>query len=358
MLAKIKQINAIPDDMQTARNRSVNGTQLKKPTLENENQLRSANTQNLHFADELAIMDNFFENCTVETRQFMHLQLKAAKTKDSRGHRWKSQFLALCLRWYCKSPNTYDDVRSAKFFYMPSPRLLNMYKNTVEQKTGINDSLLLWMWKSAQSLQPPLPLEGRCGDLILDECSIQEYLTVKFRSDGIRVTSFVDLGLESEKLDQLLGTSEKSLATHVLQFVFIGYTGYRWPVCHYPTNQAKAIDLYINVWQIIVKLLKYDFHVEYICMDGAVQNRQLMYMHFSHEEAVTSNYSIPNHIIPTKKLHFTVDYSHVCKRICNNVFSSRKGKEKPRLLTRRGQTITWESWENAYAWDSNTNICR
>ena len=85
-----------------------------------------------------------------------------------------------------------------------------------------------------------------------------------------------------------------------------------------------------------------------------------MYMHFSHEEAVTSNYSISNHIIgiPTKQLHFTVGYLHVCKRIRNYVFSRRKGKEKPRLLIKREQTITWESWENAYAWDSNTNICR
>ena len=98
MLAKVKQINAIPNDMQTASNRSVNSTQLKKPTVENENQLRSANTQNLHFDDELAIMNNFFENCTIETRQFMHLQLNAARTKDSRGHRWNSQFSALCLR--------------------------------------------------------------------------------------------------------------------------------------------------------------------------------------------------------------------------------------------------------------------
>jgi hypothetical protein len=301
---------------------------------------------------DIDALNKLFHNGTEEVRKFIAGQLKACNAIDSRGNRWDQDFMALCLRWYNRCPQAYEDVRCAKYFFMPSPRLLSMYKNSVQQTPGLNNDLLQWMWTSAQAIS--LPSEGRSGGLVLDECSIQECLTLKFNSNGISATGFVDLGAESSDLDTLSNVKDKELATHVLQIVFLGYSGFRWPIAHYPVVQARSTDMYIQVWQAIDRLEQWDFHVEYVCLDGAIQNRQLVHIHFPQGNQHDANFSVPNQISPTtRRLYFTFDYSHVCKRLRNNVWSS--GKNKTRLLTCNGLEIIWDMWEECYRWDCTAN---
>ena len=52
-----------------------------------------------------------------------------------------------------------------------------------------------------------------------------------------------------------------TLATHVLQFVFLGYTQFKWPVAYYTTTEAQASELMVLVWKVINTLSAYGFEV-------------------------------------------------------------------------------------------------
>ena len=54
---------------------------------------------------------------------------------------------------------------------LPSGRLLQYYKNSVPQKSGLNDEVLQWMEQEAKKLD--LSEFGKCGGIVLDEMSIQ-----------------------------------------------------------------------------------------------------------------------------------------------------------------------------------------
>lgn len=54
---------------------------------------------------------------------------------------------------------------------------------------------------------------------------------------------------------------DHALASHVLQFIFLGYTGFKWPVAYFPTTEAHAAELQILVWDVINKVQGYGFQV-------------------------------------------------------------------------------------------------
>ena len=54
---------------------------------------------------------------------------------------------------------------------------------------------------------------------------------------------------------------EKQLATHILQLLFIGDTGFRFPVVYYCTTEAVAAELYEMIWNCVNNLKMNDFHV-------------------------------------------------------------------------------------------------
>jgi hypothetical protein len=59
----------------------------------------------------------------------------------------------------------------------------------------------------------------------------------------------------------LLGNREPQLASHVLQLVFLGDTGYRFAFAHFPTKEANASELYVVFWEAVLQLEKWDFKV-------------------------------------------------------------------------------------------------
>jgi len=50
---------------------------------------------------------------------------------------------------------------------LPSGRLLQYYKNSVPQNSGLNDEVLQWMEQEVRKLN--LSEFGKCGGIILDE---------------------------------------------------------------------------------------------------------------------------------------------------------------------------------------------
>lgn len=49
----------------------------------------------------------------------------------------------------------------------------------------------------------------------------------------------------------LSGKETIDVASHVLQFVFLGNNGFRFPFAHFPTKEADPASLYTNFWKAV-----------------------------------------------------------------------------------------------------------
>ncbi len=81
-------------------------------------------------------------------------------------------------------------------------------------------------------------------------------------ADGkLSYVGFADVGLASAHRNAVTDADTVKLGTHVLQFVFVGVSGFRFPVAHYPTNGASCLDLNQEVWTIVEELEQWGFNV-------------------------------------------------------------------------------------------------
>ena len=89
-----------------------------------------------------------------------------------------------------------------------------------------------------------IPPEGFQGGLILDKMSIQQDLQFRKRKHNIELIGFTDCSPESIIFEQIKSNKkERTLATHVLQLVFLGFTGFRFPFAHFPSHAASGHEL-------------------------------------------------------------------------------------------------------------------
>jgi len=80
------------------------------------------------------------------------------------------------------------------------------------------------------------------------------------RSVCPKLIGWIDTGEENLHAKMLKEkTVISTLATHVLQVMFVGYHGLRYPVCHFPTCGIKVSELHTILWYIIEKLHDWDF---------------------------------------------------------------------------------------------------
>lgn len=124
-----------------------------------------------------------------------------------------------------------------------------------------------------------IPPEGYEGGILIDEMSIQSDLQFSKVNGKIQLIGFTDLTPESIVMDKIkTGKKERQLATHVLQFVFIGFTGFRFPFAHFPSVTASGSDLYLLFWKAVHMLAMFNFKVTFVSTDGAQSNRDLMHI--------------------------------------------------------------------------------
>lgn len=100
---------------------------------------------------------------------------------------------------WCRSPRAYGDLQSSGFLVFPSQRLLQIYKNKIQQKAGINKEII-WMKKA---LHRSIPTEGYEGGLILDEMSVQADLQFYSRENKTYLIGFNDMGSESALFENI-----------------------------------------------------------------------------------------------------------------------------------------------------------
>jgi hypothetical protein len=133
----------------------------------------------------------------------------------------------------------------------------------------------------------------------------------------------------------------------------MGLNGFRFPFACFPVTQTKASNLHFLFWKAVQHLNTFNFKVCFVSMDGAQTNRDFMKMFFSQSSPEAENFSIRNIWFPEHPpIIFIMDYSHVIKRIRNNILKS--GPKSKRELTYH-HPILWEHLINAFNWDRATN---
>ena len=103
----------------------------------------------------------------------------------------------------------------------------------------------------------------------------------------------------------------------------MGYTGFRFPMAHFPTREANSAELFNMIWDVISSLKTWDFIVDYVCMDGANSNRTLTKLHFlppsnalSHNFAAINPYNSESVLLCCKILLMCLKkYVTVCLKV-------------------------------------------
>jgi len=275
-----------------------------------------------------------------------------ALERNPHGRRWSKDIIRMCLTLWCRSPRGYTDLRNSGFIVLPSQKILQNYKNIVHQEAGINKEILHWMANEAQIKN--IPPEGCEGGLVIDEMSIQPDLQFSKKKGDIQLIGFQEVTPESIIMDQIKSNKrERVLATHVLQFVFLGFTGFRFPFAHFPSTTASATDMYLLMWKSVSMLSMFGFKIQYISTDGAQSNRDLFKLLVpAFNSASPQTCSFDNiYCKDNPKLFFIMDISHVIKKIRNNIIKSGDGQQFKRTITLNDKHIIWEHFKRAYLWD-------
>ena len=85
------------------------------------------------------------------------------------------------------------------------------------------------------------------------------------------------------------------MATHILQFTFVGCEGFEFPVAYYPTATVDPVTLFQLYWDIVYALQQTKFYIHMAICDGVQANMTFIVMHFDDEShAVASNFTTTN----------------------------------------------------------------
>ncbi|XP_070184988.1 uncharacterized protein [Littorina saxatilis] len=293
-----------------------------------------------------------FPDASSATLDLLLAQINNTAVQQKTNRRWPKSVVTMCLTMWTRSPQAYRDLLGSGILVLPSESLLILYKNFIPQEPGFQAEVFEWMFNEAQRQKLP----NMAGGIIFDEMSIQADLHICKNGKNQELVGLVEQLKESEQVRLLQnGKVKKQLATHVLQLVFLGMSGFRFPFAHFPVKDSTAVDLYCTVWQAVQELSLWGFDVKFLCMDGASANRTFLKMHLKPDE-MKKTMSVTNPCIPNKKVQMIMDYSHCVKKIRNNILKSG-GQGCTRTLTLSNNfVIVWEFWREAYAWDQKNPI--
>lgn len=105
----------------------------------------------------------------------------------------------------------------------------------------LKDLLLEWMYNNANEAGM-----NKSGGIVFDEMSIHEDIQMIRHGLESEYTGFVDIGKESQYMRLLSsGSTTLPMATH-LQFIFFSFDRYRWPFAFFPTNGARAPEIFLS----------------------------------------------------------------------------------------------------------------
>ena len=297
--------------------------------------------------DMSSILKNVLPTAPDAFKTMLESQLKNI-SKDKRTRRWDPKVISICLSLWCRSPQAYNDLRDSQLLVLPSGRLLSYYKNVVKQTPGYNSQNLNWM--RTEALNKKVPEGGWRGGLCIDEMQIQDDLQVVRCGDSWKIVGAVDVGDPCNDVEIIINKKkEVKLATHILQIVYNGFTGFRWPVAYFPSKTATAYQIHKMFWEGVEILGQYGFTIDYCSLDGASTNRSFIQMHFP-DNPRNSSYTTIDQYDQTHSITFMQDCKHALKKIRNSIESSRLEnlESGTRCLKYNDKYILWEHFEGAY----------
>jgi hypothetical protein len=284
-------------------------------------------------------------------------QHEALSAKSPQARRWNKDVISLCLSLWMRSPKAYQTLLESNMLILPSERKLRRYKNCIPQEPGFSDQIFKWIYSSAKEIK--LSPNGWVGGIHHDETRVQQDLIVDMQDGILSLIGWIDLGEEVQNLRILCDKwLPPHLGTEVIQMSFMGFTSFRFTICHFPTAGIKASELSIIIWKAIEKLSDWGFSVDYIMQDGGEENRNLMSMHFR-GNANEMLYGSPNLVNPSKKVFLIQDFSYNVKKLRKSILKSRDITGiHTRTMQHNENIIVWKQWEMAVEWDRNTNSRR
>lgn len=305
-------------------------------------------------SDMETILKDVFSGASDSMKVLLASQHKVLQKKNKCGMRWPKAVISLCLNLWIRSPKSYEDLKDSKMLTLPSGRQLSRYKNAVNQRPGINRDMLRWMKKTADDAN--IPPAGRTGILMHDEAKLQQDIVLVRHEDTFRLIGWVDMG-EEAFLTQVMktGTVKRELATDALQLVYLGHTGFRFPVAHFAATASKAHELYVILWNAISALGEWGFNVDAIVQDGGEQNREFMKMLFPDGDPVGHNCIVKNPTNLERNVAISQDFSHCVKKLRNSILSSGHETAHTRCCKFKDSDIIWKQWIAAVNWDRDIN---
>ncbi|CAC5398512.1 unnamed protein product [Mytilus coruscus] len=220
---------------------------------------------------------DIFSSGKVCVKEICLTDTKSKTINILKGVRWPKEIICMALTIYNRNPSAYKDITTNGWLNLPSESLLYLYKNAVKQKPGIIPTMMAWMKNEAVRLR--VETEGYYGGVLLDDMSIQEDLQIVNHGNGTSLFGLVDCEPEVMLMHYSNeGKCESKLANHVIQYIFHGITGFRWPFANYPNAQAAPADIFITTWKCIDALYEWGFKPIYLCMDGSSNNRAFLKM--------------------------------------------------------------------------------
>lgn len=149
------------------------------------------------------------------------------KELEIHQRRWDPKVISLCLTLYIRSPQAYEDLKKSNFLQLPSKRLLQYYKYSVKQIPSFNEANLTWMKKDMEKKN--ISEFGCHGGIVIDEMTIQDDLIITKTGDTLKLVGYVDMDTTNNNISIISdGQKKVQLATHALQFIFHGFTGFRY----------------------------------------------------------------------------------------------------------------------------------
>ena len=308
-------------------------------------------SENIHLSesshdDLMEILKRVLPSTSGNLKVMLEAQVNNIQSHKN-GRRWPKEIIQSCLSLWCRCPKGYDELRRSSLLVLPSGNTLQLYKNIVDQKPGFHDEMFKWMRSEADTRKCE-----RRGGIIFDEMSIQENLHLQRKGDGMELIGLMDMGDEASSMRTLRNQQKNIImANHMLQFIFLGYDGFRFPIAYFASCGANAPEIFFLFWRLVDKMYLWGFHVDYACMDGASGNRSFIQSMNPSGLSVTVN-SIFN---PSQEIVMLMDYSHVIKRVRNSILSSGTEKYHYRKLKLQDRNIYWNHWQQAHSWDKLVN---
>ena len=151
-------------------------------------------------------------------------------------------------------------------------------------------------------------------------------------------------------------TTEVQMASHYIQYVYVGLNGFRWPVAYYGTNNVNGHSIYLTFWSLIDELHGYGFNVHAVLMDGSNNNRQFCRLLVKPQNACALKYRASDPYKGSRHLSIIQDIKHVLKKICNSIFSSRKDGKSVRQLKFNAHFIFWEHFIDVYEFNCCSDL--